>query len=196
MTVPPRPEIRISDADRERAAARLRRAMSEGRITMVELEERLAVVYAARFATDLLPPFEDLPGDPRDVLAEVPLTTSVGPPTVLRTGMGALRRVGQWRVPARIRVQSTMGPVLLDFTEADLTHPVVEIELELGAGPARIMIPDGGTADVEGLAAGIGMVRNRVEGTPGEGPHFRIYGRAGLGSVVIRRRYRIGALRI
>uniref|UniRef100_UPI0015F04F0F DUF1707 SHOCT-like domain-containing protein n=1 Tax=Pseudonocardia pini TaxID=2758030 RepID=UPI0015F04F0F len=63
MTVPPRPGIRISDADRERAAARLRTAMGEGRITMVELEERLAVVYAARFAAELLPPLEDLPGD-------------------------------------------------------------------------------------------------------------------------------------
>jgi hypothetical protein len=196
MTVPPRPEIRISDADRERAAARLRAAMSEGRITMVELEERLATVYAARFASELLPPLKDLPGDPRDVMTAAPLSTPVGPPLVLRTGMGGLRRVGPWRVPARLRVQSTMGAVLLDFTRAELTHPVVEIELELGAGPARILVPETATADVEGLHAGLGMVRSRVSCVPAEGPHFRIYGRAGLGSVVVRRRYRIGALRL
>lgn len=196
MTVPPRPEIRISDADRERAAAKLRVALGEGRITMVELEERLAVVYAARFASDLLPPFDDLPGDPRDVLADVPLTTPVGPPLVLRAGRGTLRRVGQWQVPARLRVQSTMGAVLLDFTRAELTHPVVEIELELGAGPARLLLPDDATADVEGLHAGLGLVRSRVECRPGTGPHFRIYGRAGVGSVVVRRRYRVAGLRL
>ena len=59
---PPSPGIRISDADRERAAARLQQALAEGRITLDELEERLAVVYAARYAADLLPPFADLPG--------------------------------------------------------------------------------------------------------------------------------------
>ena len=55
--------LRISDADRERAAARLQQALAEGRITLDELEERLTVVYAARYAADLLPPLEDLPGD-------------------------------------------------------------------------------------------------------------------------------------
>ena len=62
MTQSPR-GLRISDADRERAAARLQQALAEGRITLDELEERLTVVYAARYAADLLPPFKDLPGD-------------------------------------------------------------------------------------------------------------------------------------
>ena len=61
VTQPPR-GIRISDADRERAAARLQQAMAEGRITVTELEERLGVVYAARYAADLREPFADLPG--------------------------------------------------------------------------------------------------------------------------------------
>src|SRR6478736_4646452 len=75
VTQPP-PGIRISDADRERAAARLQQALAEGRITLDELEERLTVVYAARYAADLLPPFADLPGD--DV---VPMPHAAAPPT-------------------------------------------------------------------------------------------------------------------
>ncbi|WP_344425118.1 DUF1707 domain-containing protein [Pseudonocardia ailaonensis] len=181
----PRPGIRISDADRERAAVRLQRAVGEGRITFSELEERLEVVYAARFAADLVPPLEDLPDD------EPVLSTPVGPPLVLRAGVGSLRRTGRWEVPARLRVQSTMGAVLLDFTEAELTHPVVEIELELGAGAARLFVPAGATADLDGLVAGLGMVRSRVPVAPAHAPHFRIYGRSGIGSVVVRRRYRI-----
>jgi Domain of unknown function (DUF1707) len=38
--------LRISDADRARAAERLQVAMAEGRITVVELEERLAFTQA------------------------------------------------------------------------------------------------------------------------------------------------------
>ena len=58
---PDPPGLRISDADRERAAERLHTALSEGRITLSELEERLAVVYAARYEADLHPPLADLP---------------------------------------------------------------------------------------------------------------------------------------
>lgn len=53
--------IRISDADRERAAQRLPEAMAEGRITLLELEDRLGVAYAARYPAELAPPLADLP---------------------------------------------------------------------------------------------------------------------------------------
>ncbi|MCE3550380.1 DUF1707 domain-containing protein [Pseudonocardia sp. RS11V-5] len=193
MTVPPRPEIRISDADRERAAARLHTALGEGRITVAELEERLGAVYAARYASDLVPPLADLPGEPLDVMQPTALSTPVGPPMVLRTGMGTLRRTGRWVVPARLRVHSTMGSVLLDFTDAELTHPVIEVELELGAGSARLLVPDNATADVDGLVAGMGTIRSKVSAAARRGaPHFRVYGRAGMGSVIVRRRYRLG----
>ncbi|NMI01559.1 DUF1707 domain-containing protein [Pseudonocardia acidicola] len=186
------PGIRISDADRERAAARLHQALSEGRITVSELEERLAVVYAARYGADLAPPLADLPGDPLDVtVPPPPLSTPVGPPVVLRTGVGGLRRTGGWAVPARLRVQSGMGSVLLDFCDAELSHPVIEVELEMGAGSARLLLPDDATADVDGLVASMGHVRSKVPSVPMAGhPHFRIYGRSGMGSVTVRRRYR------
>jgi hypothetical protein len=186
--------IRISDADRERAAQRLHQALAEGRITVTELEERIQLVYAARYGSELVPPLADLPGDPLDVTAAVaPVSTPAGPPVVLRTGMGSLRRTGSWAVPARLRVQSGMGSVLLDFCDADVRHPVVEIELELGAGSARILVPDDATADVDGLVAGMGTVRAKVPSVPRRGHiHFRIYGRTSMGSVTIRRRYRLG----
>lgn len=182
-------EIRISHADRERAAERLQRALSEGRISVGELEERLSVVYAARFGADLVPPLADLPGDPLDLRTEQ-LSTPVGPPTVLRGGMGSLRRVGNWRVPARLRVHSSMGSVLLDFCDATLAHPVIEVELELGAGSARLLVPDDASADLDKMVTAMGTVRSKVSGRPSQGhPHFRVYGRAAMGSITVRRRY-------
>ena len=41
-------QMRASDADRERVAQVLHNALSEGRITVNELEERLSTVYAAK----------------------------------------------------------------------------------------------------------------------------------------------------
>src|SRR3954469_5033148 len=47
------PELRASDADRERTAELLRRAAGEGRLTLEELEERLHTTYEARTHGDL-----------------------------------------------------------------------------------------------------------------------------------------------
>jgi DUF1707 SHOCT-like domain len=42
-----RPDLRISDTDRDRAAEVLREAHAQGRITVDELDERLTSVYSA-----------------------------------------------------------------------------------------------------------------------------------------------------
>ena len=54
-------ELRVSDADRERIAERLRLAAGEGRITADELEERLERAFGARTAGELEPLVADLP---------------------------------------------------------------------------------------------------------------------------------------
>jgi hypothetical protein len=183
--------IRISDADRERAAARLQHALAEGRITLSELEERLAVVYAARYAADLRPPLEDLPGG--DVVPGAPAPASR--PLVLRSGVGPLRRQGTWTVPDRIHVQSVMGSVVLDFCDTAVP-PVVDVRLELGTGSARLLLPDGATADVDGMLAGMGSVRSKVPSLPVAGrPHFRVHGRSAVGSVTVRHRFRFAGYR-
>jgi hypothetical protein len=186
--------IRISDADRERAAARLQQALAEGRITLAELEERLSVVYAARYAADLLPPFADLPGD----RIAPPAAAAVAPPDrplVLRTGMGTVKRTGAWTVPSHIKVQSAMGTVVLDFCDTVLP-PVVDVTLELGAGSTRLLVPNDATADVDGMVSGMGSVRSRVASMPVPGrPHFRVHGRSVMGSVVVRHRFRFAGHR-
>ena len=187
--------IRISDADRERAAGRLQQALAEGRITLDELEERLSVVYAARYEADLLPPFADLPGDP-----VLPASTPLAPatpdrPLLLRSGMGPLRRAGSWTVPSRIRVQSAMGSVVLDFCDTTIP-PTVDLRLELGGGSARLLLPDGATADVDGMLSGMGTVRSKVAPTPVPGrPHFHVHGRSVMGSVLVRHRFRLAGYR-
>lgn len=194
MTQPHR-GIRISDADREHAAARLQQALADGRITLTELEERLGVVYAARYTTDLLPPFADLPGGEVVPGVRAPAPASPDRPLVLRSGMGALRRTGTWTVPSHIRVQSAMGSVVLDFCDTTLP-PIVDVTLELGAGSARLLVPNGATADVDAMVSGMGTVRSRVASmaVPGQ-THFHVHGRSVMGSVMVRHRFRFAGHR-
>ena len=47
------PEVRASDAERERAANALRDHLTEGRLTLDELSERLDRIYAAKTRAEL-----------------------------------------------------------------------------------------------------------------------------------------------
>jgi hypothetical protein len=184
--------FRISDADRERAAQRLHQALSEGRITLSELEERLTVVYAARYEADLRPPFADLPDPGTFVDTPALAVPPDAPPVVLRAGMSTIKRGGTWDVPPRLRLQSAMGSVVLDFCDTVIPHAVVDIEVDLGAGSAKLLVPDDSTANVDDVVASMGTVKSSVPSVRRPGvPHFVVHGRAGMGSVTVRRRFRI-----
>ena len=90
-------QLRISDAEREQAAAVLAEHYAQGRLTTEEHSERLDRIWAARTRSDLLPMFRDLPGaygpvqaaDPRARPAE-PAYWSTGPrPWARRRGLPA-----------------------------------------------------------------------------------------------------------
>ena len=55
------PRTRLSDADRDRAAAELSEHYAEGRLDVEEHAERLDAIWTARTRADLDPIFEDLP---------------------------------------------------------------------------------------------------------------------------------------
>ena len=61
--------IRISDADRERATARLREHFAEGRLSPDELDERIAAALTAKTAGDVRRIMADLP-DPVPALPQ------------------------------------------------------------------------------------------------------------------------------
>jgi hypothetical protein len=54
-------QLRVSDAEREDVAVRLRDAAAQGRLTLTEADERQALAYAARTCDDLSPLTADLP---------------------------------------------------------------------------------------------------------------------------------------
>jgi hypothetical protein len=70
--------IRVSDAEREEVAARLRAAGADGRLLLGELEDRLERAFAARTRGELEPLTADLPAPARQARSPaVPGTRSV-----------------------------------------------------------------------------------------------------------------------
>jgi Domain of unknown function (DUF1707) len=55
-----RSQLRVGDRSRDLAAGVLQRAFAKGQLTHDELEDRLALVFAARIRNDLRPVLEDL----------------------------------------------------------------------------------------------------------------------------------------
>lgn len=64
--------VRTSDKEREEVAEVLRAAMTEGRLTLEEGEERLTAVYATKYRDELGPLTADLPNGGRQALADTP----------------------------------------------------------------------------------------------------------------------------
>ena len=64
--------VRASDPEREEYVTILRAAITEGRLTLQEGEERIARAYAATYRDELPPTTDDLPGGGRQALHDTP----------------------------------------------------------------------------------------------------------------------------
>jgi hypothetical protein len=177
-----RPELRISDADRERAMQRLNDAVTEGRLTMSEFDERVEGVLHSRTASELQPYLADLPG-------------AAGRPTTaperqeLRTTASTLRRTGRWVVPRQLSVHSKAGTVKLDLTEAVISHPVIEVALETTAAKTILVLPAGASVDVdqvEQVASSTKVRKVPTSTEPAGEPHVVVTGKQRAGSLLVR----------
>ncbi|WP_067822824.1 DUF1707 SHOCT-like domain-containing protein [Actinomadura kijaniata] len=90
----PNPDIRASDADRDRVASALREHCAQGRITIDELNERLESVYAARTLGELEAVTADLPEEDLYQLPVPAAQKTTGGLPAPRSGAGALERFG------------------------------------------------------------------------------------------------------
>ncbi len=172
---------RASDGEREDVAALLARAMVAGRLTPAEYSDRVATAQGARFRDELDGLLADLPG--------AVLHSSHGSDVLeLEAGLGgSISRRGLWRVPPTVRVHSWIGSVLLDLSEAECATSVVAVELATGMCSPTVVLPEGGTADVDDLRVSAGSVRDETVHRLERGPvHVSVRGRHAFGEVVLR----------
>jgi hypothetical protein len=121
MDTYPSGNIRVSDADRDRAVAELSEHFQAGRITLAEFDERTDQALHAKTGSDLAVPFKDLPRIKRQAAA-VPerLPATAAPPS---NRVGAL-------VAILVSACVAVGVSLLTVTEPH-RHAVVILPIVL-----------------------------------------------------------------
>ena len=184
-----RPDLRISDTDRDRAAEVLREAHAQGRITVDELDERLTSVYSAKTFADLVPVTRDLPAT-QDAAAVAPARSRFGGTPRFKLSLailGGASRDGQWVVPPEYTAVATLGGIKLDMRDASFAEAETIIKAYAVMGGMEITVPE--DADVEVGAFGLmGGVDHGGEGpgVPGA-PRIRITGVAVMGGIEVKR---------
>jgi len=193
--------MRVSDADRERAAETLREAAGDGRLTFDELDQRLGLAYAAKTYADLETVTSDLPAT-GTVAPTAARGTTVGaaggfpaermggtPSSALSLAiMSGAQRAGAWVVPERYTAVAIMGGIELDLRQARFSAPTVTIRAFAFMGGIQITVPEDIDVDVSGIGF-MGGFDHRASGpgVPGA-PCVRIIGFAMMGGVDVRRR--------
>src|SRR6185369_1407885 len=140
------PDVRASDAEREEVAARLSRAVGEGRLTLAEFSDRVGQAHAATTRGQLVPLTADLPAGSIAPARERPRPRwSVSP-------IGGMVRKGSWRVPERSVGISLIGGASLDLTDAEFAAPEVVLTRISVIGGIEARVPAGVRVEVEGFS--------------------------------------------
>ncbi|WP_329217753.1 DUF1707 domain-containing protein [Streptomyces sp. NBC_01485] len=201
--VPGPSDLRASDADRERVSEVLRDALAEGRLDMVEFEERLDQTYKARTYGELAPITRDLPvagvvPPPVVSLSKEPseegswtgrIVGGEGTSSWAVAVMSGFQRKGRWTVPRRFTCVAFWGGGEIDLREADFAAGEVEINCVAIMGGVQITVPPGVEVVVRGIGVmgGFDQGDTGVRGDPGA-PRVVVTGFAFWGGVGVERK--------
>jgi hypothetical protein len=160
-----RSELRASHEDRDRVVEMLRVSAGDGRLTAEELDQRLELALTARTYGELANLVSDLPVS--GSVASAP-ATAPKPKEVARIDCqsGHVRRVDRWVVPQRMEVKVTSGHVVLDFTDAIITQPTLQLNIDVRSGHVRLRTKPGIVVDADDVAIRSGHVRVRAPWGP------------------------------
>lgn len=210
----PLPDLRASDADRDRVVDRLRDAVAEGRLDMDEFEERLEAAYTSRTYAELEPLTRDLPAlgatapvaaAPVGPAAPVGLAKGVpagsesawparivgggpaGGPAMAVAVMSGFQRKGNWTVPALFHAVAFWGGGDLDLREANFAEREVVINCVAVMGGIQITVPPGVEVDVRGIGVMGAFDQRDNPGPPEPGaPRVVVTGFAFWGGVEVK----------
>jgi hypothetical protein len=181
-------QLRASHQDRDRVVEVLRVAAGDGRLTAEELDQRLEAALTARTYADLAVLTTDLPaasapGPPAGLA--VPEPKDVGR---IDCGSGHTKRDGRWVVPRRMEVRVASGAVTLDFTEAVIAQPSLQIDAEVRSGRLILVTKPGIAVDADEVEIRSGRVKV-MQPWGHDAPaslHILVNGKVGSGRLLAR----------
>jgi hypothetical protein len=157
------PELRVSDRDRDQVVEILQVAAGDGRLTAVELDERLDAALSARTTGDLARLTADLPSDGMPPQAKDLVR--------IDQRFGDVTRSGRWLVPRRMEIRLMFCDAKLDFTDALITHNTLHIDVDLRIGGNLLLVTRPGiVVDTDDLTRSSGDIKIR----PAPGPDIPV----------------------
>jgi hypothetical protein len=186
---PGSPAQRASDADRDRVIELLRAAVADGRLDLVEFDERLDAALAARTIDALAPLTADLIAVRGGDGAPLPLAgTPAAELLTIKEKHGSVRRDGRWTLPHRLALRTAWCGVSLDLTRAVRSGPELIIELRVRGGNVELVLAPGMVVDANELSVRhsvLAISRDAGDDTP-ETLHVRLTGRIRHGRIDTR----------
>ena len=184
--VSPRNDLRASHEDRDRIVELLRVSAGDGRLSLDELDERVEAALTARTYGELEGLVADLTATPG---------TAAGAPTAKPKEMvriechsGSAKRDGRWAVPQRMEVRVHSGSVTLDFTDAQVSWPTLQIDAEVHSGTLTLITKPGIVLDTDDVAVRSGAIKVKAPWGDDVPATLRIdvAGKIGSGSITAR----------
>ena len=178
-------DVRVADAERDRAVTQLREHTVEGRLTLDEFTQHVGLALQARTQGDLHAAMADLPevAVPQEVSTRRPARRS------FVAVMSGSRAKGRWRVSARTTAVAVMGGCEMDLRQAEIEGPEVVITAVAFWGGVHVIVPEGIDVQLEGFSfmGGRNLKVRDVPIVPGS-PRIRVRGYAVMGGIDIRSR--------
>ncbi len=185
----------VGEAQRAYVIKQLSEAFANDRLSMEQLDDRLARVYEATSVAALEQLLVDL---------DSPTTRADAPAGYMRVAqdfaiperavgvavMGGYQRGAGWVVPRQFKAIAVMGGIELDLREARLAPGVTEIEVYAFWGGAEILVPDGVRVECVGMAimGGFSASSGAANLDDPNVPVLRISGFVVMGGVEIKRK--------
>jgi Domain of unknown function (DUF1707) len=165
------PELRASDADRDRVLDVLRAAVGDGRLTAEEFDERVEATLSSRTLGELAALTADLVAE-----SARPDAVTARAEDVVRIDQrgGSVQRGGRWMVPQRLELRVSWCDVMLDFTEAVIVSDTLVIDMNGRGGALILVVGPGIVVDVGSLVVRYTDVDVRSGAEPGTPVRLRV----------------------
>ena len=156
-----RPEVRASDADRDRALILLREHLVVGRLTLDEFSERVRLVLASVTHGDLLAALVNLPDH-----ANAPIqTVRPQPRRWFVAVLSGSKAKGRWRIDGPIGALAIIGGCKMDLCHAEIEGEEIVITAIAVLGGIKVTVPPGFDVEIGGFSI-LGGRKLKLGNTP------------------------------
>ncbi len=195
MTSPnrPLPSAPITDAQRDAVSQALSAHFANDRLSLDQLDARMAMVYEATTIAELEAALEGIsvvprtdtdPGHPAMIVPEA----LVPQRQVMMAVMGGFEAKGTWVVPRQLKIFAMMGGGEIDLREARFGAGVTEIEIYAVMGGAGIIVPPGVRVEMMGSTFMGGFSMSGIDASVLDpaAPVLRVGGFCAMGGVEVK----------